>query len=296
MGDGPWPVAFLAAGAGARPGRGGGELGDQPVAQERDGGIPGGEVAAAEQRRDAAPGAPAGPRRLLDRNAQLARGGDGGEHAAEPVVRREAGRRGPPRVALLEHEAVVGRVREAVLDVAVEGPGERLDRIARRAAARQSLVEVREAVVDHARDQRRLVAEVMVDGGRRHPGAHAELADREVALGEQVLGGRQDGAPRGLRVGVAGAGEGGGAGGHGPLYSAAIFGESRGPAGLAHATTPLSFQRAISSQVQPSSSSTSSVCAPASCAGRRTTGGSPANWTGFAHTRTVPWGAGDSSR
>src|SRR5207244_7155273 len=111
-----------------------------------------------------------GARRLLDRNAQLARGGDGGEHAAEPVVRREAGRRGPPRVALLEHEAVVGRVREAVLDVAVEGPGERLDRVGRRAAARQGLVELREAVVDHALDERALVAAVMVDGGGGHAG------------------------------------------------------------------------------------------------------------------------------
>ena len=32
-----------------------------------------------------------------------------------------------------------------------------------------------------------------------------------------------------------------------------------------------------------------SVCAPASCAGRRTTGGSPENWTGLAHTRTAPY-------
>src|SRR5439155_19653062 len=70
-----------------------------------------------------------------------------------------------------------------------------------------------------------LVVEVMVDGGRRHPGAHAELSDREVALGEQVLGGRQDGAPRGLRVGVAGADE-GGAERHGGSYSAAIVRES----------------------------------------------------------------------
>src|SRR5438876_1323645 len=69
-----------------------------------------------------------------------------------------------------------------------------------------------------------------------------------------------------------------------------------GAEGIAHATTPFSFQRAISSHEQPSSSSTSSVWAPASCAGRRTAGGSPANWTGFAHTRTVPSGAGDSSR
>src|SRR5439155_15582260 len=111
----------------APPGRGRGELGDQPVAQKRDGGILGGEVAAGEQRGDTVRGAPAGARRLLDRDAQPARGGDGGEHAAQPVVRREPSRRGPPRVALLEHEAVVRRVREAVLEVAVEGPGERLD-------------------------------------------------------------------------------------------------------------------------------------------------------------------------
>jgi len=55
---------------------------------------------------------------------------------------------------------------------------------------------------------------------------------------------------------------------------------------------PASFQRAISSHEQPSSSSTSSVCAPASCAGRRTAGGSPANWTGFAHTPHGPLGCG----
>jgi L,D-transpeptidase ErfK/SrfK len=61
-------------------------------------------------------------------------------------------------------------------------------------------------------------------------------------------------------------------------------------------TTPASFQRAISSQVQPSSSSTSSVCAPASCAGRCTSGGAPPNCTGFAHTRTGPVGVDDSSR
>src|SRR6266478_5372773 len=89
-------------------------------------------------------------------------------------------------------------------------------RAARPAAAGERPVEVCEAVVDNARDQRRLVAEVMVDGGRRDAGARAELADGEVALGEQVLGGRQDGAPRALRLGVAGAGEGGGAGSHGP--------------------------------------------------------------------------------
>src|SRR5438132_11404257 len=118
-------------------------------------------------------------------------------------------------------------MREAVLDVAVEGPGERLDRVGRGAAAGEGPVEDREAVVDHALDERALVAEVMVDGGRRHAGARAELADGEVALREQVLGRRQDGAPRGLRVGVAGAGEGGGTGGHGALYSAAIRAESR---------------------------------------------------------------------
>src|SRR5437867_426585 len=134
-----------------------------------------------------------------------------------------SGRGGGARAARMQREAVVGRVREAVLDVAVEGPGERLDRVGRRAAARQGLVELREAVVDHALDERALVAEVMVDGGRGHAGARAELADGEVALGEQDLGGRQDRAPRGLRLGVAGAGESGGAGGHGPLYSAAIF-------------------------------------------------------------------------
>src|SRR5439155_1499982 len=89
------------------------------------------------------------------------------------------------------------------------GGGGRAARGGRRAAARQGLVELREAVVDHALDERALVAEVMVDGGRGHAGARAELADGEVALGEQVLGGRQDRAPRGLRLGVAGAGEGG---------------------------------------------------------------------------------------
>src|SRR6266404_5970393 len=56
----------------ARPGRG--ELGDQPVAQKRDGGILGGEVAAGEQRGDTVRGAPAGARRLLDRDAQPAGG------------------------------------------------------------------------------------------------------------------------------------------------------------------------------------------------------------------------------
>src|SRR3989441_13216604 len=65
----------------ARPGRG--ELGDQPVAQKRDGGILGGEVAAGEQRGDTVRGAPAGARRLLDRDAQPAGGGDGREHRSE---------------------------------------------------------------------------------------------------------------------------------------------------------------------------------------------------------------------
>ena len=56
--------------------------------------------------------------------------------------------------------------------------------------------------------------------------------------------------------------------------------------------TPASFQRPISSQEQPSSRSTSSVCAPASCAPRSTVGGAPSNCTGLAHTRTVPGGRG----
>src|SRR5262249_50272318 len=60
--------------------------------------------------------------------------------------------------------------------------------------------------------------------------------------------------------------------------------------------TLASFQRAISSQVHPSSSGTSSVCAPVSWAGLRTVGGSPANCTGLAHTRTGPSGAGEASR
>jgi nuclease S1 len=64
-----------------------------------------------------------------------------------------------------------------------------------------------------------------------------------------------------------------------------------------HEMTPASFQRPISSHEQPSSSSTSSVCAPASCAPRATAGGAPPNWTGFAQTRTdVPSGAGESTR
>ena len=60
--------------------------------------------------------------------------------------------------------------------------------------------------------------------------------------------------------------------------------------------TLASFQRAISSHVHPSSSRTSSVCAPVSCAGLRTVGGSPANCTGLAHTLTGPSGVGEASR
>jgi len=57
---------------------------------------------------------------------------------------------------------------------------------------------------------------------------------------------------------------------------------------IAHDTTPASFHRPMSSHEHPSSSRTSSVCAPASCAGRSTVGGAPANCTGFAQTRTSP--------
>src|SRR6185369_10444897 len=52
--------------------------------------------------------------------------------------------------------------------------------------------------------------------------------------------------------------------------------------------TPACFQRSRSSHEHPCSSNTSSVCAPASQAAERTTGGWPSNWPGLAHRRTGP--------
>ena len=173
--------------------------------------------------------------------------------------------------------AIVGA---AQLDCTTEGGGEDGRGVGRGACGTPAVAEV---------DQRRALGALGVDGAEGEQGggplggedaAVAHVAQREGAVAGDTARADRDAlerlaAQRLDRV----APEGG-----------------DGAERLAHATTPLSFQRAISSQVQPSSSSTSSVCAPASCAARRTTGGSPANWTGFAHTRTVPSGAGDSSR
>ena len=148
-----------------------------------------------------APGRPGGD---LQRPDEAARGGDGGEPAAEPVVRGEPRRR-PPRLAALEHEAVVCRVREPVLDVPVERPAERLDWIGGGRAPGEGGIELGEAVVDDAVDERALVAEVMVDGRCRHTGAGAELADGESCLaagGEQRLGSVENDPPRDLGLEV----------------------------------------------------------------------------------------------
>ncbi len=72
---------------------------------------------------------------------------------------------------------------------------------------RERLVEGREAVVDHAVDERVLVAEVMVNGRRRDAGPGAHLADGEARLAaarEEDLGGGQDVAPGRLRLELAG--------------------------------------------------------------------------------------------
>ena len=104
---------------------------------------------------------------------------------------------------------------EPVFDVAIEAPAQALDRIRGwRPLAVVGMVEFVEAVVDDAVDERRLVAEVVVDRRRRDAGAEADLADRETFLavrGEELLGRVEDRTARGLGLEIAGAG-GGGAG------------------------------------------------------------------------------------
>ena len=101
----------------------------------------------------------------------------------------------------------MGRVRATVLDVAVECPAQPLDRVAGGRSVLVGTIELREAVVDDAIDERRLVAEVVVDGGRRDSRAEADLADRQplfAAAGEQRLGGVEDRAPGRFRFEIAG--------------------------------------------------------------------------------------------
>ena len=95
----------------------------------------------------------------------------------------------------------------------------------------EGAVEVGEAIVDDARDQRRLVAEVMVDRRRGHARARAHLADREAVLAdgrEELLGGVEDRSPRRFRLAVAGA-QHGHLRGHGPAYSDVTLVRQQGP-------------------------------------------------------------------
>ena len=155
-------------------------------------------------------GAPRGACRHLDIDAEPPGVGDGGDEPSQPIVRCQPGGR-RPSAAPEEHQSVVRGMRDAVVDVAIEPPAQRLHRVCRRRGAilRQRLIEGREGIVDDAVDQRVLVAEVMVDGGRRDAGAGAQLPDGETVLAaarEQGLGGAQDGAPGGLGFELAGAG------------------------------------------------------------------------------------------
>jgi hypothetical protein len=210
------------------------ELSDHPVAEECHRGVVGREIAADDERGRAVQGAPCGARCHFDVAGEPAGVGDGGDEAPEPVVRGEPGRCRRPD-ATEEHQAIVRGMRHAVVDVAIEAPAQRLDRIRRRRPMlRQRLVEGREAVVDHAIDERVLVAEVVVDGRRSHAGPCAQLADRETgfaAAGEEYLGGGEDVAAGRLGFELAGAGD-RGADGHGRPYSGATFPSQRGIAML----------------------------------------------------------------
>src|SRR5262249_11780303 len=96
----------------------------------------------------------------------------------------------------------VGGMAEAVLEVAVERPAERRERVGRGRTPSERPVEGGEALVDHPVDERPLVAEVMVDGGRGHVRTAADLAGGEAVLpggGWVVCGGGQDGGAGGGR-------------------------------------------------------------------------------------------------
>ena len=126
------------------------------------------------------------------------------------------------------------RVPEAVLDVAIEDPAQRLDRIARHRALRERPIEVGEAIVDDALDERGLVAEVMVNRGGRDAGTGAHLANRQSFLArarEQMLGGVEDRAPGRLGLEIAGA-QGAGLDGHGAAYSDVTLEMQGGPQAL----------------------------------------------------------------
>ena len=106
----------------------------------------------------------------------------------------------------------------------------------------------------------------------QHPGPHAPVVTvrtRSARYGPVCIG-RRDGLPRqlGRRVARRLA-----AVRRTRLRSRRWRGGRRRARSPRQEMTPASFQRPMSSQEQPSSSSTSSVCAPASCAGLRTAGG-----------------------
>src|SRR5262249_9970247 len=192
--------------------------GDERLAHERERGVVDAEMSADDERGDAVRCRPARARRRLDRDGEPARVRDRGEHATQTVARGDAGR-SPARGAALEHQTVVRGVRPAVLDVAVERPAERLDWISQSRATGERGIERREAVVADAIDERLLVAEVMIHGRRRDPGARTELADGEIAVGgKQCLGSTEDRRTRRLRVAIADAGHGGHARRVAPLY------------------------------------------------------------------------------
>src|SRR2546430_2980395 len=212
-----------------------GELGDHRVAHERDGGSPGFPETGDQQRRDAVDGGPERGGGVFDRCRETSRRVDCGDAQPQPIVRGERGSGGPSRRGALEHQAVVRRMREPVLDVAREAPAQRLDGIRPRPPAREGPVEFRKALVDEPVDECALVAEVMVDGRRRHAGASTELADREPrfsAARQQRLRRREDRAPRGGRAPIAGAQR--RCGRHGSSYSAVITAASTPPIPAPH--------------------------------------------------------------